>query len=192
MSVMIPEETKKQAANCDRSTSPGYYIAATLIGVMALGSYAWAQAGVVKVASRVSGVVKSVEVKDGAKVAKGDVLARLDDDLAKIEVKKAEAEVESARARALEAKRNLEREEVLAKRGLIPPAELEDAQTKSASAKGDFQLAEARLEEARLNLRYTEARSPVSGRVVKIRAYEGQVIRLDVEVTTLFEIAVEQ
>ena len=142
--------------------------------------------------SRVSGVVKSVEAKEGARVVKGDVLARLDDDLAKIEVKKREAEAQSALARALEAKRNLEREEVLAKRGLIPPSELEDAQTKSASAKGDFQLAEARLEEARLNLRYTEVRSPVSGRVVKIRAYEGQVIRLDVEVTTLFEIAVER
>ena len=168
------------------------HISAALVIVTALGSSAWAQTGVVKVASRVSGVVESVEAKEGAKVAKGDLLARLDDDLAKIEVKKAEAEVESTHARALEAKRNLEREEVLAKRGLIPPAELEDAQTKSASAKGDFQLASARLEEARLNLKYTEVRSPVSGRVVKIRAYEGQVIRLDVEVTTLFEITVEQ
>jgi RND family efflux transporter MFP subunit len=168
------------------------HIAAVFMIVMALVSSAWAQAGVIKVASRVSGVVKSVDVKEGARVVKGDVLARLDDDLAKIGVKKAEAELESALALALEAKRNLEREELLAKRGLIPPAELEDAQTKSASAKGVSQLAEARLEEARLNLRYTEVRSPVTGRVVKIQAYEGEVIRLDVEVTTLFEIALEK
>jgi RND family efflux transporter MFP subunit len=168
------------------------HIAATLMLLTAFASYAWAQTGVIKVASRVSGVVKSVEVKEGARVAKGDVLARLDDDLAKVEVKKGEAKLESARARALEANRNLEREEVLAKRGLIPPAELENAQTKSASAKGDLQLAEARLEEARLNLRYTEVRSPVSGKVAKKLAYEGQVVRLDVEVTTLFEIASEK
>lgn len=167
-------------------------IATALMIVMALGSYAWAQGAAIKVASRVSGVVKSVETREGAKVAKGDTLARLDDALAKIEVKKAEAEVESTRARALEAKRDLEREEVLAKRGLIPPSELESAQTKSAAANGDFQLAEARLEEARLNLEYTLVRSPANGRVVKIRAYEGQVIRLDVEVTTLFEITVER
>lgn len=168
------------------------HISAAMLIMAALAPYAWAQTGVIKVASRVSGVVKTVEVNEGARVAKGDVLALLDDDLAKIEVKKAEAEAESARARALEAKRNLEREEVLAKRGLIPPAELEDAQTKSVSAKGDFQLASARLEEARLNLRYTEVRSPVSGRVARIRAYEGQVIRLDVEIATLFEITVGQ
>ena len=168
------------------------HICSALMIVTALGPYSWAQAGVIKVASRVSGMVKSVEAKEGARVAKGAVLARLDDDLAKVEVKKGEAETESARASALEAKRNLEREEVLAKRGLIPPAELEDAQTKSASANGAFQLAQARLEEARLNLRYTEVRSPVSGKVVKKDAYEGQVIRLDVEVTTLFEIAVER
>lgn len=168
------------------------HIAAVLMIVTAFASYSWAQAAPVKVASRVSGVVKSVEVKEGARVAKGDVLARLDDDLAKIEVKKGEAEADSTRARALEAKRNLEREEVLGKRGLIPPAELENAQAKSASAKGDFQLAEARLEEARLNLRYTEVRSPISGKVVKKLAYEGQVIRLDVEVTTLFEITPER
>lgn len=170
----------------------GLFAATAMIVGMTMGSYSWAQAGVVKVASRVSGVVKSVDVKEGAKVAKGDILGRLDDDMAKLEVTKAEADVESARARALEAKRNLEREEVLAKRGLIPPAELEDAQTKSTSAKGGSQLAEARLEEARLNLRYAEIRSPISGRVVKIRAYEGQVIRLDVEVTTLFEITADQ
>jgi membrane fusion protein (multidrug efflux system) len=168
------------------------HIAVMLMIAAALVSYAWAQGATVKVASRISGVVKSVEVKEGAKVVKGDVLARLDDDLAKIEVKKREAEAESALARALEAKRNLEREEVLAKRGLIPPAELEDAQTKSTSAKGDSQLTEARLEEARLNLKYTEVRSPVTGRVVKKLAYDGQVIRLDVEVTTLFEIAAEK
>lgn len=192
MTEILLGETKRLATNCDRSISLMQSFSAALVIVTALVSSAWAQTGVIKVASRVSGVVKTVEVNEGAKVAKGDVLARLDDDLAKIEVKKAEAEVESTRARALEAKRNLEREEVLAKRGLIPPAELEDAQTKSASAKGDFQLAEARLEEARLNLRYTEVRSPVSGRVARIRAYEGQVIRLDVEVTTLFEITVGQ
>ena len=183
---------RKGASGLNRNEKTAMkHLVAPLMAVMALGTYAWAQAGVIKVSSRVYGVVKSVEVKDGAKVVKGDLLARLDDDLPKIEVKKAEAEVESARARSLEAKRNLEREEVLAKRGLIPPAELEDAQTKSASAKGDSQLAEARLEEARLNLRYTEVRSPASGRVVKIRAYEGQVIRLDVEVTELFEITAE-
>lgn len=192
MTQILLGVTKRLATNCDRSISLMQLFSPALVIVMAFGSSAWAQTGVVKVSSRVSGVVKTVEAKEGVKVAKGDILARLDDDLAKIEVKKAEAEVESTRARDLEAKRNLDREEVLAKRGLIPPAELEDAQTKSASAKGDFQLAEARLEEARLNLRYMEVRSPVSGRVVKIRAYEGQVIRLDVEVTTLFEITVEQ
>lgn len=168
-----------------RSLAMGLVIAVSFVSFPA-----WAQ-GSIKVASRVSGVVKSIDVKEGQKVAKGDILARLDDALAKIEVKKAEAEVESARARALESKRNLEREEVMAKRGLIPPAELEDAQTKSASAKADFQSAEARLEEARLNLEYTQVRSPFSGRVAKILAYEGQVIRLDVEVTTLFELTVE-
>jgi membrane fusion protein (multidrug efflux system) len=168
------------------------HIAAVFMIVTALASFASAQAAPVKVSSRVSGMVKSVEVKEGAKVVKGSILARLDDDLAKIEVKKAEAELESVRARALEAKRNLDREEVLAKRGLIPPAELEDAQTKSASATGDLRLSEARLEEARLNLRYTEVRSPVSGKVVKKMTYEGQVIRLDVEVVPLFEIAPEK
>lgn len=192
MTTILSKETKQLVTNCDRLTPLKHSFAATLIIMTALGSYAWAQGATVKVASRVSGVVKSVETREGGKVSKGDTLAKLDDALAKIEVKKAEAEVESTRARALEAKRNLEREEVLAKRGLIPPAELEDAQTKSASAKGDFQLAEARLEEARLNLEYTQVRSPVIGRVVKIRAYEGQVIRLDVEVTTLFEITVER
>jgi RND family efflux transporter MFP subunit len=189
MTITLGKTTKKPAPNHGRAY-PFRYSFAALIIMMAVGSHAWAQSPV-KVASRVSGVVKSIEVKEGQKVAKGDILARLDDALARVDVKKAEAELESTRARALEAKRNLEREEVLAKRGLIPPAELEDAQTKSAAAKGDFQSAEARLEEARLNLEYTSVRSPVSGRIAKTLTYEGQVIRLDVEVTTLFEISAD-
>lgn len=152
----------------------------------AAAPYAWAED--VTVTSRVSGFVKSVVVKQGDTVKKGDPLAYLDDEMARIAERKAKAEVKAAEAREMETKRHLERQEVMAKRGLIPPSELEDAQTAAAFAEGRAELARARLDEAKLNLEYTVIKAPTSGRMKKVFTYEGQVIRLDVEVTALFEI----
>ncbi|MGK7345699.1 MAG: efflux RND transporter periplasmic adaptor subunit [Candidatus Nitrospinota bacterium M3_3B_026] len=140
------------------------------------------------IVSRVSGVVESIEAREGQFVEKGAPLARLDDDLARIAVRKARARVRAAEARELETARHLEREEIMMKRGLIPPSELEDAQTAAAEAAGEAELARAALEEAELNLEYMVVRAPAPGKVIKVHAYSGQVIRLDVELSPLFEI----
>ena len=142
----------------------------------------------ITVVSRISGVIESVEAREGDVVRAGAALARLDDDLARVGARKAEALVRAAAARALETKRNLERQRIMAKRGLIPPSELEEAETAAAAAAGEEELARAWLEEAKLNLEYTVIKAPVSGRIVRVMAHPGQVIRLDVELTPLFEI----
>ena len=144
----------------------------------------------VRVPVRVSGVLAELLVKQGDVVKKGQVLARLDDRLAKIEVKarKLAAENESpymgALARQEEALAGVEDAQKLVRTKAMSDEEfrLKKAQLKVAKfgvddAEVTQLLAQVDLERARMQLEMHEVVSPIDGIVVQLVRQEGESVQ---------------
>jgi membrane fusion protein (multidrug efflux system) len=101
------------------------------------------------VVAKVGGEVRQIYVEEGDAVKAGQILARLDGDRLRLEVKESEAKL-----RKLE--RDLARFKELSEQGLVAKNELENAQF-------DLDALRAGYERARLELSYTEIRAPIAG-----------------------------
>lgn len=113
--------------------------------------------------ARVRGYLKSQEYKDGATV-------KANQRLFSIEGTEYEAALSSARAALARAKaaqdRNalqLQRDKSLFQSGAVSKQEIDNATAGSADANGQVTAAEAQIQQAQLNLSYTQMRSPVDG-----------------------------
>ncbi|MGQ9368199.1 efflux RND transporter periplasmic adaptor subunit [Azospirillum sp. ST 5-10] len=91
------------------------------------------------ITAQAQGEVREVAFDDGARVERGQVLARLDAEIQ-------EAELASARAELVQAERAHERARALRARGATSVALLDEALAARASAQAQVALAEARLE----------------------------------------------
>ena len=138
-------------------------------------------AATVEVAPKVSGRLESVTVRLGDRVARGQVVARIEDSEIREQVKQAEAsfEVAAATVRQREAdlkfaETSLERSRNLYTRQLLPKQTLDDAEARFQSAAAQIDLARAqfsqarsRLDELRITRSNTSIVSPVEGFVGK-------------------------
>src|SRR5206468_6159232 len=108
----------------------------------------------------------------------------------------AQAKVAGNRADLKLKKLLLERNRVLLRRNLIAQNDLDTAETVYAQASAQLALdqaavaqARATLEEAQVNLRYTDILSPVDGVVVSVNVAVGQTVAASFQTPTLFLIA---
>ncbi|MFJ2993434.1 efflux RND transporter periplasmic adaptor subunit [Pandoraea sp. NPDC087047] len=131
------------------------------------------------VRARAGGVVIERKYQEGQKVAKGDVLFRIDPqplsaalDAARGALAKAQAEHDSARDK-IERYRGLLEERAISAR--------EDAESRAAEARARAEVLAARAEvrKAELNLGYTSVVSPIAGRVRRAEVTEGALVGLD-------------
>ncbi len=117
----------------------------------------------VEVRARVSGLLEEIHFTDGQKVEEGDLLFTLDRAPFEAALKAAEAELKQARASEKLAGSNFDRARQLLERNAIAKEEVDIRQGTLAEASARVQAAEAQVETARLNLGYTEVRSPING-----------------------------
>lgn len=129
-----------------------------------------------EVRPRVSGILVERVFEQGSLVEQGDVLYRIDAAPFEVQVKAAEASLARAKATLANAEVELERQRQLRARNVAAGVELEKAQTTVLQAKADVALAEASLDEARLNLDYTEVRAPISGTIGRALVTEGALV----------------
>ncbi|MGZ5055651.1 MAG: efflux RND transporter periplasmic adaptor subunit [Methylobacter sp.] len=119
----------------------------------------------VDVRARVSGYLEKVNFKAGDKVHKGDLLFLIDPKPFTAQLNYAVAELERAKARHELAKNDLARAERLFRAKAISEEE-HDARSKGLrEAVASVQSAQANVYTARLNLEFTEVRSPIDGRI---------------------------
>jgi len=102
---------------------------------------------------KVRGEIRAVLVDEGAQVREGQVLARLDGDQLRLELAQAEAQM---RRLERDYNRNLE----LQKKGLVSTTAFENLKYELDSARATYDL-------ARLQLSWTEIRSPIAGTVTQ-------------------------
>jgi len=106
------------------------------------------------IAFRVSGKLKELMVKEGEKVKKGQVIARLDQTDFKIELEDKQANYDTSKA-------NFTRSATLLEPGHISQREFDEI-------KATYSTADAHLRAARQNLIYTELKAPFDGSITKI------------------------
>lgn len=116
-------------------------------------------------APKVGGQIRSIAVRMGDTVERGEVIARLDRQEVAQEVAEAEAALEVARAELAEtraalesARRDLARTRELREREIASAAELEAAEAQVAAEESREQLAEARIAQRRASLSAAQVR----------------------------------
>ncbi len=157
----------------------------------------------VLVGTQVSGTIKHLYVDYNSAVKKGQLLALIDPatfeaqtDQARANLVAAQANLEKSQAAALDAKRIVERNRVLAAKGLIAQSDLDTAETNYTSAVAQVSASRATIEQqkaalksADINLRYTRILSPVDGTVISRSVDVGQTVAASFQTPTLFNIA---
>lgn len=117
----------------------------------------------VEVVARVSGFLEKIAYREGDLVQTGQVLFKMDQKPFQAQVAAARGELEGSKARLWTARANLNRIQPLAKLDAASRSDLDNAIGAVHSAEAAVYQAQARLEEATLNLGYTIIRAPVSG-----------------------------
>jgi multidrug efflux system membrane fusion protein len=130
----------------------------------------------VEVRSRVAGQVQAVHFREGMLVKKGDLLITIDPAPYAAEVERAEAQVAAAQARSTHAQSDQARAQRLWDDKAISQREFEDRLNTMREADANLRASKAQLEQARLNLGYTQVRAPISGRIGKIEITVGNLV----------------
>jgi membrane fusion protein, multidrug efflux system len=130
----------------------------------------------VQVQPRVGGFVESVQFQEGALVHKGDVLFQLDARPYQAEVDRLSANQAQAKAELSLAETNQRRAEMLLAQHAIAQQEADRQATTAQSARAQLGAAAAALAAARLNLDFTQVRSPIEGRVSNARVTPGNLV----------------
>jgi len=130
----------------------------------------------VDVRPRVSGYIQEVKFQSGQLVKKGDVLLLIDPRWHQAEFDRRQAEAEQARVRLENARREADRAAQLLANKAISTEESDTRQSRYQEAKAALLAAEAALSSARLDLEYTQVRSPIDGRVSRALLTEGNYV----------------
>ncbi|WP_085031624.1 efflux RND transporter periplasmic adaptor subunit [Ensifer aridi] len=130
----------------------------------------------VEVRPRVGGAILSAHFREGAVVQKGDLLVTIDPEPYAAAVERAEAEVAAAEARVALAKTELERGRKLVTTSAIPQSGVDQRLAAFDEAQANVRSAKAALRSARLDLRYTEVRAPITGRVGRLEVTAGNLV----------------
>lgn len=130
----------------------------------------------VEIRARVSGILEKRHFTEGARVSEQQSLFSLDAAPYQATVNRNKAELAAAQARQAQAERTLTRLEKLRKNGAVSQQSYDDALSALDVAKADVKTAQAVLQQAELQLGYTEVRSPIAGVVSRERVSEGTLV----------------
>lgn len=130
----------------------------------------------VDVRARVSGFLEKVNFTDGQLVKKGQVLFIIDQRPYKIALDQAKANYAQILTTVKTAEDNYSRVESLRATGAVSIEEYDQRKQALAHAKASLQLAEAKVDQAQLDLEFTEVKAPISGLVSRDRVNEGNLI----------------
>lgn len=138
-----------------------------------------------QLAFRVPGRIVERRADVGATVARGDVLARLDDTPFKLAIKESQADLAQARATLARVQRDVGRNRALARSGAIAGADFDALQTQRIQARAQVRAAQSRLDRARNDLAYATLTAPAAGTIADVAAEAGQVVAVGTPVLRL-------
>ena len=143
------------------------------------------EGGIIQVASRTAGVVRDVTVFEGDNVAKGQILARQEDDAPRLAVQTGQANLDQVRAQIAVTQVQLatavrEKTRLGPLAGVVSGQQVDQAsdaiataQASLASERAAVAVAQTQLNEARYRLEQTVVRAPANGLIVRRYANPG-------------------
>lgn len=159
--------------------------------------------GTVQVGAQVSGRVVELHADFNDQVKKGQIIAKLDEQVLRAQIDQAAANlalaaanVNKAQVALMDADRQLKRQKSLQDQQLVAGATVESAEVASDTAKAALiaakasqSQANANLAQAKLNLSYATIYSPVDGVVLSRAVDVGQTVAASLSAPVLFTIA---
>lgn len=121
---------------------------------------------------RIGGQLQNLSVREGQRVAKGDLVAQLDDTDYRLRLNDAQSSYDLSRSQ-------LERMKQLVDRKMVSQAEVDERQAQ-------FNQAEAALELSRQQLAYTRLSAPFDGLVARTHVERHQVVQANQPIATLY------
>ncbi|KAF0212781.1 MAG: RND family efflux transporter MFP [Ignavibacteria bacterium] len=130
----------------------------------------------VRVGSRVSGVVKKLNVHVGDIVRKGDLLANLDDIELTAQYNQVAANLEIAKSTLKYAGIEKERQEILLEQNAVSKQSYDLAVKTFEVAQAEVAQVKANLDYAKVQLDYTRIFAPIDGSVASVSTQEGETV----------------
>src|SRR5690242_2186989 len=130
----------------------------------------------VDVKARVTGYLEDILFKEGDVVAAGMPLYRIEPGPFEAAVREAEGEVLRAQGQLTNARLQRQRSDELVKTGAQAVAIRDERLAAEQTAQGNLASTEAALQNARINLGYTQIASPIAGRVGRTMVTKGNVV----------------
>jgi len=131
----------------------------------------------VDIVARVPGFIEERKFVEGQLVKKGDLLFRIEQATYKAAVEQQRANLAKAKATEANTRIQLERGKELVRNQNISQATLDQRAADEAAAQAVVMQAQATLDEAEINLGYTEIRSPIDGRIGLAIFTEGNLVQ---------------
>ncbi len=138
----------------------------------------------VELRPRVSGYVERVAYREGDEVRKGQLLFLIDQRPYRAALAQAEAQLERARSEARLARSQDVRAQTLIDAKAISREEFDTRKAATAQSDAVVRAAEAAVAAARLDLQFTEVRSPIDGRAGRALATVGNLAQADATMLT--------
>ena len=119
----------------------------------------------VDIVARVPGFIEERNFTEGQQVKAGDLLFRIEQATYKAAVDQQKANLAKAKATEFNAKLQFQRGQELVRNQNIPQSTVDQRAADEQAAQADVMQAQALLEQAQVNLGYTEIHSPIDGRI---------------------------
>jgi len=139
----------------------------------------------VEVRPRVSGYIDHVNFAEGKEVHKGDVLFVIDQRPYRADLARAEAELARAQSESQLTKSQAERASKLLESHVMPQELYDQRAAAAIQAAANVRVAEAAAQTARLQLEWTEVRSPIDGRAGQALITVGNLVSTQPNATLL-------
>ena len=131
----------------------------------------------VEVRPQISATIKTVHIREGQSVRKGDRLFTLDARTEDANLGMAEAQITRDRADLTNAERNLERQRELFRQEYVSRAELDAAQNQVDMLHSQVAIDQAAVEASRVARSFGEITAPIAGRTGAIAVYPGSLVQ---------------
>jgi len=128
------------------------------------------------VASKATGRLVYLGVVEGDAVKKGKIIARLEDNDIRAQLKQAEANLQLNEASLVDAKNNYERQKQLLKSGATTQMQFDAAEANYKRVLASIEVAKAQITSAKVALEYTLIRAPFDGTVLTKNADVGEIV----------------